>query len=86
MSHCIVDARDEAEAARRALLDHTAVFGASLFSPREDPRDAWTIELALRPSEDGLPPEVLYTVAQRGLTVVRVQQRSPTETLALLEL
>jgi len=95
MSHdhhlgCIADARDEAAQARRALLAHPAVAGASLTSPAEDPLDAWTLELAIltgaETDADGLTPPMLDTARCHGLTVRRVEPRSPHETRALLVL
>lgn len=87
---CIADARQEAAQARRALLAHEAVAGASLTSPAEDPTDCWTVELAVLTGPDspatGLEPPVLDTARVHGLTVREVRRRSPTETRALLTL
>lgn len=87
---CIVDARDEAAAARRALLAHEAAAGASLTSPREDPTDRWTIELAILTgagtAADGLEPAMLATARRHGLTVREAAPRSPTEFRAVLTL
>lgn len=87
---CIVDERDEAAAARRALLQHDAIWGASLTAPRESPRNAWEIEVTVvtegRARPDGWAPLHQRTAADYGLTVVEVQPRSPTETRVLLTL
>jgi len=85
---CIADARDDAAAARRALLAHEAVAGASLTSPQADPTDRWTLELAILTGPDspaaGLEPPLLDTARCYGLTVVEVQRRSPRESRAVL--
>jgi hypothetical protein len=80
---CIVEARTDAEAARRALLAHPAVWGASLLSPREGPYRAWTLELAVvtdGTDADGWSPAHQRTAAHHGLTVREVQRRAPGET------
>jgi hypothetical protein len=85
---CIADAREDAAAARRDLLTHEAVAGASLTSPAEDPTDRWTLELAILTGPDspaaGLEPAVLDTARCHGLTVIEVQRRSPRESRAVL--
>jgi len=80
---CIVDERTDAEAARRALLAYPAVWGASLLSPREDPHNDWTIELAVvtdTTDADGWVPAHQRTAARHGLTVREVRSRAPGET------
>jgi hypothetical protein len=87
---CVVDQRQEAEAARRALLHHETVAGASLTSPREDPTDAWAIELAILTGPehrtDGLEPRHLGTPRCHGLTVRAAEPRSPREFRVVLTL
>ena len=87
---CIADARDEIEAARRALLAHEAVAGASITSPREDPTDRWTLELAILTGPEspaaGLEPPMLDTARCHGLTVREAAPRSPDEFRAVLTL
>lgn len=86
---CIADERDDAAAARRALLDYPAIWGASLLSPREGPHDTWTVECALvtegQPA-DGFEPRHQRTAAEHGLTVREVRSRSLTETRVVLTL
>jgi len=85
---CVADGREDAKAARRDLLAHEAVAGASLTSPAEDPTDRWTLELAILTGPDspaaGLEPAVLDTARCHGLTVIEVQRRSPRESRAVL--
>jgi len=85
---CVADARDDAAAARRDLLAHEAVAGASLTSPQADPTDRWTVELAILTGPDspaaGLEPAVLDTARCHGLTVREVQRRSSRESRAVL--
>jgi len=86
---CIVDERDDAAAARRALLEYPAIWGASLLSPREGPHTAWTVECALvteGTDADGWEPRHQRTAAEHGLTVREVRSRSPTETRVVLTL
>jgi len=78
---CLVETREQLRNARRALLAHPEIAGASLSSPREGTREEWTIEAALL--ADGLGPEQLTTAARHQLTVRRVEQRSPDETRVL---
>lgn len=88
--HCIVDARDDAVAARDALLAHPAIAAVSLSAPRADPYDAWTLEAsvltsdATHPAIDGWEPHHARTAAEHGLSVRRVAARSPHETTVLL--
>jgi len=90
--NCIVDARDDALAARDALLAHEALHGGTLTSPREDPTNCWTIELqvvtddAVDPRVDGWEPRHQRTAAEHGLTVREVRSRSPKATRVLLTL
>jgi hypothetical protein len=85
---CIADARGEAEAARERLLAFDAVWGASLTSPREDPFDAWTIELSLvtgpETDAEGVEPHHQDAARCYGLTIRRLQDRSPHEKRVLL--
>lgn len=87
---CIADARDDAAAARRDLLAHEAVAGASLTSPQEDPTDRWTVELAILTGPEspaaGLEPPMLDTARCHGLTVREAAPRSPDEFRAVLTL
>jgi hypothetical protein len=80
---CIVEGRSEADAARRALLCHDSVWGASLLSPREGSTDAWAVELAIvteTTAADGVSPVVLQTIARHGLSLRSAQRRSQAET------
>jgi len=87
---CVVDAREDAAAARDGLLAHPEVAAASLTSPAEDPTDRWTVELAILTGPEspaaGLEPPVLDTAHRHGLAVVEVQRRSPRESRAVLTL
>ena len=87
---CVVDQRQDVDAARRALLQHEAIAGASLTSPREGPTDAWAIELAILTGADqqidGLEPRHLDTARCYGLTVRAAEPRSPQEFRAVLTL
>jgi hypothetical protein len=82
---CIVDERDEVEAARRALLQHDDVIGASIAAPREGQVDRWTVECALREGSGGVGSGVLATAAEFGLCVRLCQPRG-TAWWALLAL
>jgi len=82
---CTVDARERAREARRALLAHHAIVGASLVAPSGGPRDRWTLELSILTNDaDGFEPAMQRTAAEHGLTCIEVQPRSPTETRVLL--
>jgi len=87
---CVADAREDAKAARRDLLAHEAVAGASLTNPARAPTDAWTIEVSILTGPDspaaGLEPPMLDTARCHGLTVAEVQRRSPREHRAVLSL
>jgi hypothetical protein len=88
--NCIVDARDDALAARDALLAHPALRGGTLTSPREDPTNCWTLELQIVTDDavhrhiDGWEPHHARTAAEHGLTVREVKRRSPAEVRVLL--
>jgi len=80
---CVVEQRRAVEAARRELLAYAAVWGASLLSPREDPYNDWTLELAVvtdGTEADGWEPAHQRTAARHGLTVREVRSRAPGET------
>lgn len=87
---CIADARDDADQARRALLQHEAIAGASLTSPREDPTDAWALELAILTGPEspanGFEPWHMDTARWYGLTLHDGTQRAPGEFRAVLTL
>jgi hypothetical protein len=87
---CIADARDAAEAARRDLLTHETVAGASLTSPCEDPTGEWALELAILTGPDspadGFEPHHMDNARCHGLTLHDAGSRSPREFRVLLTL
>jgi hypothetical protein len=87
---CVADARADADDARRALLQHEAVAGASLTSPREEPTDEWALELAILTGSEspanGFEPWHMDTARAHGLTLHDGSQRAPGEFRAVLTL
>jgi hypothetical protein len=86
---CVVDQRQEAEAARRALLEHECIWGVSLTQPAAGEYDAWELEASVVPhghDVDGWAPPLADTQRVYGLTLQDYQPRSPTEYRAVLTL
>jgi len=71
---CQAEQRAAVRLAARELRADLVVFGAEPVAPRTSPTATWGLELLTEPRTGGVPPVVLETLADHGLTVRRVHR------------